>query len=269
MRRREASAVDRRSTDAEVVIDFAAIVAASVAIGVAANELVLMSLLVPAIVVARMVAWTRFGSPGRAGLRAELVFFAVATLLGGFNDWNSVVYHRIYDYDVPVFWPEVSSIPFWMLLLWGMILRFLLTLALWRRLGTPATPPTELRLGWRVFTAPPWLKVSSLLVLVVLTRQSIYHCYADPLWSWIPFLLAGLVYVALFGLPRDDLRLCAFMAVAGPAIEVLYIQVGGLHHYELGWLGGVPLWIALWWLVAVLVWKDVGGRLLVQLRARL
>lgn len=262
-------ALDRRSTDAEVAVDLAAIVLTSIAIGAAADQLVFMSALVPAIILARMVAWTRFGSPGRRGLRAELSFFAVCTLLGGFNDWNSVVRHRIYDYDVPVFLPAVSTIPFWMLLFWGMILRFLLSLSLWHRTGAPATAPTELRLGRRRFALESWQKVSVLLVLVLVTRQAIYRTYADPIWSWLPFLLAGLVYVALFGLRKDDLRLCAFMAIAGPAIEVVYIQVGGLHHYQLGWLGGVPVWIALWWLVAVLVWKDVGGRLLGVLRRRL
>jgi len=45
--------------------------------------------------------------------------------------------------------------------------------------------------------------------------------------------------------------------------------VGGLHHYALGWFAGVPLWIAPWWLLGLLVWKDLGWRLLATLHVRL
>ena len=70
------------------------------------------------------------------------------------------------------------------------------------------------------------------------------------------------VWLLLFRLTRHDAKLLALFAVGGPGIEILYIQVGGLHRYDLGWLGGVPLWIALWWLLAVLVGKDLSARLL-------
>lgn len=35
-----------------------------------------------------------------------------------------------------------------------------------------------------------------------------------------------------------------------------------LHENALGWLAGVPLWIALWWGVGALAWEEVAGRLL-------
>jgi hypothetical protein len=265
----EGASVDLRTSDAELLVDFATIVLVSVAIAFAAQRLTLMSLLVPVALALRMLGWRAVRQAQARELAVELLFLAIGALLGGFNDWNSVVRHGIYAYDVPVFFPSFSSIPLWMLLYWGMILRFLLSLAYWRRLGVPPEIPRETRLGRRLVSRRPLVRVAVLLTLVALTRQTIYRTYGDPLWSWLPFLLASLAYVLFFGLRRPDLLLCVFMLVAGPAIEALYIQVGGLHHYALGWFGGVPLWIALWWLLGVLVWKDVGARLLSVLHGAL
>lgn len=39
-----------------------------------------------------------------------------------------------------------------------------------------------------------------------------------------------------------------------------------LDASHLGWFGGVSLWIVLWWLLAVLVWKDLAYRLEARLR---
>ncbi|NOY91466.1 MAG: hypothetical protein GXP55_09670 [Deltaproteobacteria bacterium] len=259
--------IDLRTGDEELGVDFAIILLVSVAISFAAQRLVLMSVLIPAALALRMLLWRKLMRATPRQLGVELLFIALCALLAGFNDWNSVVRHGIYAYDVPVFFPQISSIPFWMLLYWGLILRFLLTLALWRRLGVSREIPSETRLGPRLISRRPTVRVALLLLLVVVTRQIIYVRYEDPIWSWLPFLLASAAYVFFFGLRKSDAWLCAFMLLAGPAIEVLYIRVGGLHHYALGWFGGVPLWIALWWLLGVLVWKDLGARLLSTLRA--
>jgi len=256
-----------RTSDAELGVDLAIILIVSVAISVAAQRLVLMSVLIPATLALRMLLWRVVTRATLRELGVELLFVALCALLAGFNDWNSVVRHGIYAYDVPVFFPQISSIPVWMLLYWGLILRFLLTLALWRRLGVPRAIPTETRLGRRRISRRPEVRVALLLALVMVTRQIIYVRYDDAVLSWLPFLLASVAYVFFFGLRKSDAWLCAFMLLAGPAIEVLYIRVGGLHHYALGWFGGVPLWIALWWLLGVLVWKDLGARLLRKLRA--
>ncbi|RLB52449.1 MAG: hypothetical protein DRI90_22095 [Deltaproteobacteria bacterium] len=94
------------------------------------------------------------------------------------------------------------------------------------------------------------------------TRQTIYRLSADPWWSWLPFTVAIVAWLLLFRPSGHDAKLLALFAVGGPGIEILYIQVGALHQYALGWLGGVPLWIALWWLLAVLVGQDLSARLL-------
>jgi hypothetical protein len=248
----------RPTPDRELAVDAATIALGSVAISLASQELVLMTALMPALVLARFAAWRLVARGGP--LAVEAAFFAACTALGAFNDWNSVVNHRIYDYTVPVFFPTVTTIPLWMLLFWGMILRFLLALALWERLGPPPVPEDAVRLGRRVRVSPA-LKVALQLALVLITRQAIYRTYLDPVWSWLPFLAAAGAYAWLFGFPPHARRLAALMLIGGPLIEILYIQVGHLHAYHLGWLGGVPLWIALWWVVAVMVWTDLGRRL--------
>lgn len=106
------------------------------------------------------------------------------------------------------------------------------------------------------------LKLTVELVLVFATRQLLYRYYLDPLLSWAPFAAALLVYVALFRPSGHERILMALAAVVGPAVEIAFIRAGHLHHYHLGWLGGVPLWIVLWWVLAVLIWNDVSGRLL-------
>jgi hypothetical protein len=86
------------------------------------------------------------------------------------------------------------------------------------------------------------------------------------LLSWLPFAAALVIYVLVFRLGPHERVLLALAAIVGPLVEILFIQVGGLHRYHLGWFGGVPLWIILWWMLAVLVWDDVSARLLARLR---
>ncbi len=241
-----------RVDDRAFLVDAGTILVTSVAICLAADRLALMSALVPLILLGRFLLW-------RGPLKPELAFFGVCLILGAFNDWNSVVNHRIYDYGVPVYWPSLSTIPLWMLLFWGMILRFFATLAQWERLG-PSPPRDEVYLGRRVLRSP-WLRIGVLLAIVALTRQLIYRHFEHPILSWLPFAGALLLYALLMRPDRHDRRLVLVFLIGGPLVEVLYIQVAGLHRYSLGWLGGVPLWIALWWVLAVLVWKDLAGRI--------
>jgi hypothetical protein len=247
--------------DTALAIDAFAIAAISAVICVASRQLVFMTAFVPAVIALRFGAWARL-PPGErpASLSREIVFFAICALVGGFNDWNSVVRHRIYDYDVPAEFPGLSTIPFWMLLYWGMILRAAATLAQWQRLKPPERLRNAIHLPNAVIESAA-LKVIVSLLLVVVTRQSIYRYANDPVLSWLPFAAALPVYALLFRPSRHGLWLAGVALVAGPAIEVLYIQVGRLHHYQLGWLGGVPLWIALWWVLAMWVWSDVALRL--------
>ncbi|MBS1150475.1 MAG: hypothetical protein H6Q89_2173 [Myxococcaceae bacterium] len=255
----------RATTKAELAIDGAAIVAVSVGICTFSHQIPAMTALVVAAWFARTVAWSRLRP--RHGLGTELAFSAIATGVGAFNDWNSVDGHRIYDYAVPTDLAGVSSLPLWMLLYWGLILRFLATLALCECFGSDPSPRPLVRVG-PFNSSQPWVKIAAQLALVVATRQAIYRAYLDPVLSWLPFLAAGAVHFAIFGWDHRERRLVALALVIGPLVEILYIQVGGLHRYHLGWLGGVPLWIVLWWAVSLLIWRDLAPRLLALLQPR-
>jgi hypothetical protein len=242
-----------------VAVDAGAVILVSAAIAVGAHRLTLMSLLVPVVLALRFVVWARLPRSERDGTWVEEVpFFALCIALGAFNDWSSVVRHGVYDYTVPsdLSW---STIPLWMLLFWGMVLRLMVTVTRARSLGAPGVPDDRVRLLWATRKAPA-LRVGVALALVVVTRQLIYRHHDDPWLSWLPFAMALGVAAWCLRPTRHDAKLMALVAVLGPAIEILYIQVGGLHHYRLGWMGGVPLWIALWWVLAIVLWKDLSLR---------
>lgn len=246
-------------------LDAATVIIVSVAIAFLAQRLAFMTAFVPAVILLRFIAWSRLSPEERGGaLAPEIAFFAICTLLGGFNDWNSVVNHQIYNYTVPHYFPGFSSIPIWMLLFWGMILRFLVTLFRWRRLAPPERVRNTFRFSSR---EAPGSKVAAQLALILITRQFIYRLWDDPIFSWLPFLIALVVYWALFETSRYDWVILGLFLVGGPLIEVLYIQVGDLHWYHHGWIGGVPLWIALWWLVGATIWNDLSARLQGRLAA--
>lgn len=250
----------RTVTDRVLAVDAAAVVAVGAALCLAADQLAFMTAWVPVVIALRFVAWSRLPRGARDGsLREEIPFFLVFTVLGAFNDWTSIVRYGVYDYGVPHYFGW-STVPMWMLLYWGLILRFMATVARWRRLGAPAQPDRHFGFGRRTHDAPA-ARVAVALGLIVGTRQLVYRLYDHPWASWLPFAAALVLYAWLLRPRAHDLRLMALVAVVGPLVEVLYIQVGGLHRYHLGWLGGVPLWIALWWVLATVLWKDLSLRI--------
>ncbi|MDP8256680.1 MAG: hypothetical protein P9M14_13095 [Candidatus Alcyoniella australis] len=238
-----------------VGIDAALVALVSAAICLRAHDLPLMSILVPALIVARMIAVAAVARREQVNISGELLFLLLCTLLGAFNDWNSVHNHRIYDYAVPHYF-EFSQIPLWMLLYWGMILRLMARLTRWQALAPPTRPSNWVGFG-RLGRESALPKVVLELLIVFTSRQAIYKYYADPLLSWLPFALGLAVLLMLIRPTRHDLKLLGITLIVGPLIEVLYIRVAGLHHYQLGWICGVPLWIVLWWLTAILVFKDL------------
>jgi hypothetical protein len=250
----------RGASGRAVLVDLAAVGAVSVAIALAADQLSLMTVLVPTVVLARFLAWARLPIDQREHrLRVEVAFFAVCTAIGAFNDWSSVVRYRIYDYTVP-YDLEISTIPLWMLLFWGMILRFVATLARWSRLH-PLVCSDDRLVGLAPRSVRPGVRVVALVAFVLITRAGIYRWYDEPIWSWLPFAVALVVYPLLFPIGRGDLALAGLAVVAGPLIEILYIGVGGLHRYHQGVLAGVPVWIVLWWALIVPIWRDLSFRI--------
>lgn len=236
-----------------VAIDLVAVAAVGVAACVGAHDTARMTAVVAATHAARLAVWSRLRPAERPlPMWAEVAFTALCALLGGFNDWNTVDRHHVYSYGVPSDLAPLSSIPLWMLAYWGLILRLVATLGMFEELGEPGRPGA-LR-GTRA--AHPWLRVGLLLAMVAITRQSIYRYWADPLWSWLPFAAALALHALLFPWGRREKRLALIAATVGPVAEMLLIRAG-LHRYALGWLFGVPVWIALWWVLATLLWGEL------------
>lgn len=245
-----------------LAIDVAAVVSVGAAACLEARSPARMAVVVATAYAARLLAWRRLPASARPlPMGRETLFLGGCALLGACNDWNTVVRHGVYRYGVPSDLDPFSSIPLWMLAYWGLILRLVTTLALDARLGR--TGPAHVVRGVRA--PPPVLRVMALLALVLATRQAIYRTWADPWLSWLPFAVALGIHPLLFPWGRRERRLAAIAAVAGPLAEAALIQVGGVHAYALGWLGGVPLWIALWWVLAVLIWGELSRELVVRL----
>ncbi len=231
----------------------------SAAICVAAQKLWLMSILVPALITARFFILSKIADAEGINMAAEAIFFAVCLALGAFNDWNSVTNRQIYHYTVPHFF-KFSEIPLWMFLFWGMILRSMARFTRWEFLGPVKTVSNRLRIAKITFDNPA-LKVAAEIALVFASRQAIYRFYDHPVYSWLPFLAALIAAFVFFRPDAHDRKLLGVFLFVGPLVEIAYIRIGGLHHYALGWFAGVPLWIVLWWLLAVLIWKDLAYRI--------
>ncbi len=237
--------------------------AATLAIGMAAcawgQSPGAMLAVVIAVVASRMALWRSLDSAARRhGLPAEIAFFSLCTVLGALNDWNTVDRHRVYAYLVPsdVSW---SSIPLWMMLFWGQILRSIATAATWAR-GHDAMPTGVRVLGGT--RSHPLRRVAVMLALVICTRQCVYRLWDHPVWSWLPFAVGIALFAFFLGVGRAERRLAVIALAVGPAFEAGLIGLGGLHRYSLGWIFGVPLWIILWWILATWMWGELSGRFL-------
>jgi hypothetical protein len=195
----------------------------------------------------------------QVNIKAEILFLLLCILLGAFNDWNSVCNKKIYVYTVPHYF-NFSTIPIWMLIYWGMILRFFSRFTRWQALDPNTDASNTIGIGnWKIDNG--LAKVSGELLLVLVTRQTIYQFYRDPLLSWMPFLCALGLFLVFFKPTKHDFKLVLIFLLGGPLIEILYIQIGQTHYYYLGWIGGVPVWLVLWWCLIILVWKDISFRI--------
>lgn len=242
-----------------MAIDFITILIISLAICLASHELVFMSFFVPLVILMRFVLIDRMVNKTEINIKTEIPFFILITLLGAFNDWNSVSNKKIYDYTVPHYF-EFSSIPMWMLIYWGMILRAIYSFSKWSFLKPQAKLNNIIGLKKYQITNPG-LKIISELMLVFITRQFIYKYYLDPILSWIPFVIALIIWLLFFKVNRHDIKLLFVFLLVGPLVEIIYIKIGHLHYYHLGLIYGVPVWIIIWWLIIVLIWKDLAPRM--------
>jgi hypothetical protein len=225
------------------------------------REPAVMGMAVAAAFALRLAVWSRLPAGERdLSFSQELVFFGACVVIGAFNDWNTVVLRGVYRYTVPAELPALSTIPIWMLAYWGIILRLMSGLSRWRRLRLPPLPDTVGLGPWRHRSVS--LRFVLIALLVVVTRASIFRHYEHPLLSWLPFALALVIAAVVLRPGARRLAIALTASVLGTLVESLYVRVAGLHFYELGWLGGVPLWIALWWALATLLWGELTTRVI-------
>ena len=145
----------RPTGDRAFAIDAAAVAVVAIAACATGGRLATMSILVPAVIVARFAAWLAVPRADRdLDALPEGMVFTLATALGAVNDWNTVSRHGVYAYTVPSDLGALSPIPSWMLLYWGLILRFVLTVFHYRRLAIPRAPD-RVWLGASIRSAAP------------------------------------------------------------------------------------------------------------------
>ncbi len=245
------------ASDRELAIDAAPLALVSLAIVTLAEHPRVMGAIVLAAIVLRLSLFRLLVARSRRAMRVELAFFGICTAVGALNDYNTVVVHGVYGYSVPAELPALSSIPIWMLATWGLVLRFVATLSRWHRIGGGA-PVSDRVWPLRAPSAPARIVVIALLVAG--TRAITYTHASDPLWSWIPYVVALAIAALVLSPTRRDRALVAIALVVGPLVEAAYIQLGGLHRYPLGWFFGVPLWIVLWWALGAWLWADLSAR---------
>ena len=73
-----------------VAVDAAAIVIASAAICLLSRQLLYMTVLIPVVFIARFIVLSILAKREGINLKAELLFLLICTVLGAFNDWNTV-----------------------------------------------------------------------------------------------------------------------------------------------------------------------------------
>jgi hypothetical protein len=253
--------------DRAIALDVLLIAGVSSLAAFFSREPAVMGVAVAAAFVVRLVVWSRLHAGERdLDLSRELVFFGACSVIGAFNDWNTVVMRGVYRYTVPAELPSLSTIPLWMLAFWGIILRLMSGLSRWRRLGLPPLSDAVFFGPWRRRSVT--LRVLTIALLVLSTRISIFRHYEHPWLSWLPFALALVVAAIVLRPGARRLALALAASMLGTLVESLYVRVAGLHYYELGWIGGVPLWIALWWALATLLWGELTTRVITASAAR-
>ena len=241
------------------VLDFGTLLTALAAAGVVSSQPRTMLLVVLGLMALRTLLWTFWVREHPLGV--ELGLYVTCILFGGLNDWNTVFRHRVYEYTVPSDIPQWSSIPLWMLILWGPILRFVVSLGRFRRLGEADADPNLVRLpGFQKSSA--WLCVALSLALVLITRQFTYRLSLHVVFSWLPYLVAIVAYVAMFRPAARKRNLAIFFILVGTLFEVLLAKGAGLHRYNLGWVFGIPIWIVLWWGLGAVIISDFAERAL-------
>ena len=178
--------------------------------------------------------------------KGDVIFFLMGLVLGGGNDLMSM-WKGVYYYTPATILPV--PIPVWMLLFWGEIFVFFRKLMRYGPFLGPEGPPKrllDLPLGFD-------------LVLYVIYRMIIYRYASEP---WLPdALYAGILVVRLLLLPptANERKLMLTLLFLGPVYEIVLIRCG-LYVYQNGFIMGLPLWLIIWWVFIIRVFKAITDR---------
>jgi hypothetical protein len=175
--------------------------------------------------------------------RGDIIFFFLGLILGGGSDLMSM-WRGVYYYTPTTILPV--PIPVWMLLFWGEIFVF------FRKL---------IRYGPFLHLENPRKRILDLplaldIILFAVYRMIIYRYASVP---WLPdALYAGIFVVRLLLFPptNDERKLMITMLLLGPVYEIALIRCG-LYVYQNGFVWGLPLWLIIWWVFIIRIFKTL------------
>ncbi|UCD85179.1 MAG: DUF2878 family protein [Deltaproteobacteria bacterium] len=227
-----------QTTLGELLREAAVLIITALAICLFSQNTKIMSIVFAAIVIFRFVFFNR---------RGDVIFFLMGVILGGGNDLMSM-WRGVYYYTPATILPV--PIPVWMLLFWGEIFVFFRKLIRYGPFLRPETPRK------RLLDLPLALDI----ILFAVYRIIIYRYASVP---WLPdALYAGILVARLLLLPpkTDERKLMITILLLGPVYEIALIRCG-LYVYQNGFIWGLPLWLIIWWVFIIRVFKAIIDRI--------
>ncbi len=221
-----------RASLGELLSEAALLIITALAICLFSQNTKVMSIVFALIIIFRFVLLNR---------RGDIIFFSMGVILGGGNDLMSM-WRGVYYYTPTTILPV--SIPVWMLLFWGEIFVFFRKLI---RYGPLLRPETTRK---RLLDLPLALDI----ILFAIYRIIIYRYASVP---WLPdALYAGIFVVRLLLMPptTDERKLMITILLLGPLYEITLVKCG-LYVYQNGFIWGLPLWLIIWWVFIIRMFK--------------
>lgn len=227
-----------QATLGELLSEAAVLIITALAICLFSQNTKVMSIVFALIIIFRFVLLNR---------RGDIIFFLMGVILGGGNDLMSM-WKGVYYYTPSTILPV--PIPVWMLFFWGEIFIFFRKLIRYGPFLRSAT------LAKRLLKLPFALD----LILFAIFRIIIYRYASEP---WLPdALFAGIFAMRILLLPptTDERKLMIAILFIGPVYEIALIRCG-LYVYQNGFIWGLPLWLIIWWVFIIRVFKAIIDRI--------
>lgn len=176
----------------------------------------------------------------------DYIYLIIGIVLGGGNDIISM-WKKVYYYTPETILPV--PIPLWMLLFWGEVFIFFRKIMRYKPFLGKLDKPELLD--------PPL--IADLIIFVIL-RIVIYKFANKP---WVPDAIYSFIYVVrILILPPkpNERKLILTMLILGPIYEIALVKCG-LYVYQNGIIFGLPLWLIIWWLFVIRLFKAISDRI--------